>query len=285
MTPGTGNTAPMFSVVVPTFDRPQLLLEAVESVLDQSVADLECIVVCDGGGRIGRLPEDERVRILTRSDNGGPSATRNDGIAAARGTWIAFLDDDDVWSPERLAHAAEATDHALISVCAARFLGSERAGHTRPLEGDVSRTILHHLTPNVGQTIVHREIVPLFRPDLRAVEDIEWWMRLATLAEVASIVSPDLLYRLHSGPRRGNAVDARITERLRLIDEHPEYFCTNRRAEAFQLRRIALMAQATGSKDIARRSMLRSLRRHPSPAGLVSAIRVLLGRVSSTPDR
>lgn len=98
---------PLVSVILPTFDRPDLLPRAVGSVLAQTHADLELIVI-DDGSREDVEPvlapfADHRIRLVRLPQNRGLSAARNAGLAAARGAHLAFQDDDDVWHPEKLA--------------------------------------------------------------------------------------------------------------------------------------------------------------------------------------
>jgi glycosyltransferase involved in cell wall biosynthesis len=96
---------PLFSVIIPTFNRRDAVIAAVRSVLDQSVRDLEAIVVDDGStdGTAEALAaiEDPRVRILVQA-NAGAAAARNRGIAQARGRYVAFLDSDDRFFPDHL---------------------------------------------------------------------------------------------------------------------------------------------------------------------------------------
>jgi glycosyltransferase involved in cell wall biosynthesis len=99
-------TAPAVSVVIPTYNQPTLLTEAVRSVLAQTFQDFEVVVVDDGctddtADRIGALG-DARVRLV-RQPNGGVGAARNRGIDEARGRYLAFLDHDDWWLPQKLA--------------------------------------------------------------------------------------------------------------------------------------------------------------------------------------
>jgi glycosyltransferase involved in cell wall biosynthesis len=93
------------SVVIPTYNRAQYVTKSVESVLAQSFTDYEIIVVDDGstdGTPEALRPYADRVTTIYQ-ENAGPSAARNKGIAAARGRWVAFLDSDDEWYPEKLA--------------------------------------------------------------------------------------------------------------------------------------------------------------------------------------
>lgn len=96
-----------FSVIIPTYRRPALVVQAVESVLRQRHPAAEIIVVSDGPdddvrGALARYP----VRLL-EPPHGGVAAARNAGIRAAGSPWISFLDDDDLWHPDHLAHTAE----------------------------------------------------------------------------------------------------------------------------------------------------------------------------------
>jgi glycosyltransferase involved in cell wall biosynthesis len=98
---------PLVSVVIPTFGRPALLERAVRSVLAQTMADLELFVVIDGDdpatvAMLAAIP-DPRLHAIVHSANKGAGEARNTGIDAANGNWIAFLDDDDEWLPEKLA--------------------------------------------------------------------------------------------------------------------------------------------------------------------------------------
>src|SRR5215470_17496504 len=94
------------SVIVPTFDRPDFLRAAVRSVLNQTFSKLEVVVV-DDASIIDLAPildafHDDRIRYFRHSSNRGEAAARNTGILNARGDYLAFLDDDDEWRPDKL---------------------------------------------------------------------------------------------------------------------------------------------------------------------------------------
>jgi succinoglycan biosynthesis protein ExoO len=131
------NTAPRVSVIIPAYNAAAHLRRAVDSALAQTMADLEIIVVDDAStdatleiaGRIAA--QDSRVRVLHNERNSGPSVSRNRAIAAARGEWIAILDADDSWFPERLERMLAAGGNAdvvsddLYTVRGARFKPEE----------------------------------------------------------------------------------------------------------------------------------------------------------------
>lgn len=101
---------PLFSVVLPTFNREAMLQRAVQSVLGQRFEDFELIVVDDGSATPCepwlRSQRDRRVRLIQNRSNRGVSVARNQAIAAARGRYIAFLDDDDEYRDTYLDHTA-----------------------------------------------------------------------------------------------------------------------------------------------------------------------------------
>ncbi|HIQ05788.1 MAG TPA: glycosyltransferase, partial [Anaerolineae bacterium] len=97
---------PVVSVIVPTYNRPHMLVEAVRSILQQTYQNFEIIVVNDGGadaeGLIRFLDADNRITYVRHNRQRGPGAARNTGLRLARGKYIAYLDDDDIYYPEHL---------------------------------------------------------------------------------------------------------------------------------------------------------------------------------------
>jgi glycosyltransferase involved in cell wall biosynthesis len=105
-------TQPTVSVVIPTYNRAKYVTETIDSVLSQSYTDYEIIVVNDGSTdntREALAPYMDRIRYIHQK-NSGVSAARNRGIKAARGKWIAFLDSDDIWVPEKLEKQIRVAD-------------------------------------------------------------------------------------------------------------------------------------------------------------------------------
>jgi hypothetical protein len=98
------------SAVMPAFNSRPSIIRAIDSVLGQSSPDLLELLVVDDGSKDGtaclvaeRAADDPRVRLIKRRSNGGPGTARNQALAVARGTWIAPIDADDAWHPERLS--------------------------------------------------------------------------------------------------------------------------------------------------------------------------------------
>jgi glycosyltransferase involved in cell wall biosynthesis len=250
---------PLFTVIVPTHGRPRLLTEAVASVLRQSVNDLECIVVDDASPRPVEVPEDPRVRVVRHDVNRGEPAARNTGLAAARGRFVTWLDDDDVYTPGRLAIACEGLARADVAVCWRREVDGPARGN-RALEGDVRDEILDHMTPQMGQVALRKEVAMTFDERFQALPDVEWWLRVAHRARVATVPRVGLHYRLHAGARNRNGLDARVRCSLLLLETHAGYFTSHPAAAAFRWRRIGIMATQLGDYRVARAALRRSLR-------------------------
>ena len=97
---------PIISTIIPTRNRPDLVYRAVESALNQTWQSIEVIVVIDGpdDATVAALDRitDPRLKKILLPENRGVAAARNAGIQVAKGSWIALLDDDDRWLPEKL---------------------------------------------------------------------------------------------------------------------------------------------------------------------------------------
>lgn len=127
-----GNTAPTVSVVIPTYNRAEAVRRAVDSVLAQTLDDLEVIVVDDAStDSVCDTVEgydDPRLRLFRHETNRGGSAARNTGIEHARGEYVAFLDSDDEWHPEKLERQVDCLRSRSAEWVAA-YCGFERVRH------------------------------------------------------------------------------------------------------------------------------------------------------------
>ena len=256
--------SPEFSVIVPSYDRAGFLAEAIASVQAQSFGDFECIVVDDASPTRITVPADSRVRVVRRLANGGCAAARNTGLRAARGRFIAFLDDDDTYTRNRLAMVREVLGRADVAVCWRQGV-NDPPFRQPPLEGDVSDVILDRLTPSPGQITVARSVAPLFDERFPAVEDVDWLLRLAGRASFATVPEVGYLVRRHSGPRVNHGTQARMAASRQLLEKHAAYFAVHPAAAAFRWKRIGLMAAQLGRTREARHAFRRSLRLHPEP--------------------
>jgi glycosyltransferase involved in cell wall biosynthesis len=267
-------TVPLFSVIIPTYRRSGLLKEAVSSVLAQTVEEFECIVVDDASPDVPDVPDDPRVRLIRQAANRGASVARNTGIAASRGRYVTFLDDDDLLEPNRLEIAARGIGRAPVALCWGRFIdGPARPG--RILEGDVRDVILDTFVPHVGGAAVSRDVIVSFDDEFRSGEDVEWWLRMSHAAPVTTEPDFGYLQRRHPGVRHMKGPPFRLKAHLEIISRYESYFADHPRAAAFRWKRIGLLALAAGEPAIARDAFVRSVRLAPAPATIGHLIRAI----------
>ena len=111
---------PLVSVIIPAYNSAGYIGQAVESALAQTLTDLEVIVVDDHSSdhtvHVVKQIRDDRLKMYVNEQNVGPSSTRNLGFQAARGKWIAVLDSDDWWEPERLSQLVQAAERNKADV-------------------------------------------------------------------------------------------------------------------------------------------------------------------------
>lgn len=135
MTPSSPSD-PAVSVVIPTFGRPALLLRAIRSVQAQTRGDFELIVVVDGDDppTMEALAgvSDPRLRVIVPQEKCGAGGARNLGAAQARGRWVAFLDDDDEWLPEKLEKTLAAAPHERCIITSLIRVVAQHGGRINP---------------------------------------------------------------------------------------------------------------------------------------------------------
>lgn len=197
--------APTVSVVVPAYNAAAFVGRAVDSVLAQSWADREVLVVDDGStdGTVAVLAAyGDRLRVLAQA-NAGPAAARNRGLHEARGRYVAFLDADDWWLPQKLARQVALLDgRPEIGFCstATRIVTEDgaAAGEWPCAPGDrpLLETLFMRSAAVSGSTsgvLARRELLLAaggFDASLRGFEDPDLWMRLAARAGYACIDEP-----------------------------------------------------------------------------------------------
>ena len=220
LTMGRGHeTAPVtvtVAVVMPAYNAASFLSHAIQSVLTQTLTDLQLVIVDDGStddtARIARSVQDDRVVVLT-GPNRGPSYARNAGMAAAHpSTYLAFIDADDAWDETKLRKQTaflDAHPEVLAAGCFMRYVSS--TGRALGQTGQVitaeclTRIARGELFPfPMPSLMVRRSVIPRvggFDEFLgqNGSEDLDWYARLARLGPMACV--PEVLgsYRIHAG--------------------------------------------------------------------------------------
>lgn len=208
---------PKVSVIISTYNRSRFVREALESVLMQSFKDLEIIVVDDGSSdnTPALLKEYSSLIHYVYQKNKGRSVSRNTGISLARGEYLAFLDDDDVWLPGKLERQVGFLDARSEIALAHTFTGlMDEDG--RPLEKETRKHLMsYHRAARMGYTyegmsrlcvmytssVMLRKSclggVGLFDPCIEAFEDWDIYLRLALKYDIGTIPEPLVRIRVH----------------------------------------------------------------------------------------
>lgn len=266
--------SPVVTAVIPTVGRPAHVVAAARSALAQTLREIEVVVVLDGPdaatatavGEIG----DGRLRVVELPARTGPGGARNAGVHAARGEWVAFLDDDDLWMPRKLEvqlAAARASEHALPVVASREEVRGGGRTETWPRRlpdpgEDVGDYLLARRGLFWGEGSIHtstwftrRELLERvrFREDIEKHEDWDWLVRATreTGAAVTFVPEPLAVRNVEEGrPRASRTLDWRLgfdhvreCRRAGLITEaaHASFLLTVISAEAAEQRSLGAL--------------------------------------------
>jgi glycosyltransferase involved in cell wall biosynthesis len=216
---------PDVTVVIPTRDRPRTLAAAVVSACGQDEVDVEAVVVDDGDEtgteEVVEAIGDPRVRLIRSEGPPGVAAARNAGIDAARGRWIAFLDDDDAWAPTKLAEQLAAVQRTGATWAYTGYVTVDptmrvRGGHPPASPGEVVRALRqHNAVPAGGSSVVVRrdalDAAGRFDPSLITSEDWDLWLRLAEVGSLAGVPRPLVALREH-GAMASRRIERMLTD-------------------------------------------------------------------------
>jgi len=218
-----GSDRPLVSVVLPTHTGGRLFEEALASVLSQEWSELEVLVVDNGAAldRVALEGRDPRVSVLAESLPGA-SVARNRALGVARGAYIAFLDHDDLWRPEKLQRqiaALEADPTAVLGQTGGVIVddsGREIKVHpSRKLSAESLRRFRVDFI--FSSVVVRRDAVVAtggFRPRLRLAQDIDYLLRLLELGGSSFLTDPLVSYRWHSASSSQSVAHRQVGARL-----------------------------------------------------------------------
>ena len=238
---------PRVSVIIPTYNRVDVLPRAIESVLTQTMDDFELIVVDDGSTddthSYLESVEDPRVRSVGHGMNRGANVARNTGIEAASGTYVAFLDSDDQWHPRKLERQLDVLDSRSVEwvgaycdteirvdgatgrleMIGARILS--RTHNTHRMEGgeDLMGEILaDNVQPGAGSTFLVRTDIAKqvggFDESLDRFQDPEFVLRVLEVGKVAYVDEP-LVIRYDTGSPNAEIVESADQQYLDIYAE------------------------------------------------------------------
>jgi glycosyltransferase involved in cell wall biosynthesis len=215
---------------VPAYNASATIRSTISSILTQTVQDTEVLVVDDGSADttpdVVRGIEDPRIRLISKT-NGGVSSARNAGIEAARARWVAFLDSDDLWLPEKLELQLAAVENGGPRAVQSgvyyvddelQVLSVERCNRTR--DGLLNVLRFQNMPAAPSTLLAERDMLVRlggFDESLVILEDWDLMIKLSRKGGVLSIEQPLALYRVHSG-NRSRDVDLHVEPGLRVLD-------------------------------------------------------------------
>lgn len=280
----TDSGRPAVTVVIPAYNRAHCVAAAVESVFAQTFNDVEIIAVDDGSSDgTGKVLETftPSIRVI-RQDNGGVSSARNTGVRAARGKWIAFLDSDDQWHPDKLGRQIAALEKYNGKVCFTRSITQRgellrdvdsispvtRESELLYVENAVDSVCLAPRHPLIQTMVAEKtllEQIGLFDESFPAAEDAELIFRLSFFSGFLYVDRPMVTIfensdnsltfstKLDSQARRSQSYLRLLAHMYwRIAETSPEKLPVIRKRLGYFVSRRAEIACVAGERPVAR---------------------------------
>lgn len=252
----------MITVVITTYKRePSLIIRAIQSVLCQTFKDIEIIVVDDSPAdypyrkdveaAVLKCQKNSNISIfyIQHEKNCGACVARNTGMKHAKGEYIAFLDDDDEWLPEKLEkqiHVLISTDAALVycgRICKNDITGESIAENVHFINGDVFNQLIY--SNFIGSTSF-----PLLKTDclkaiggfdeqMQSAQDYDVWLRIAEKYKVNYVKEPLVIYHEHGGEQITSNPKKKISGLERINEKYKRYIENNK--DIWYRRKITLV--------------------------------------------
>ncbi len=281
-------STPTVTVVIPTYNRGDLLPRAIQSVIAQTFQDWEVIIVDDGStddtAAVVQSFLSDRVRYVKLERNSGPSRARNVGIGCARGRYLAFLDSDDECLPHKLEvqlrrFETNPGNFSRLGVVVGRRSvqggrsASASAGRLQPLRGDVRRAVfgaglvIRRWNSAWPTMLVRREYLQEIGGFDEQLHASEWWdlcARLSKVAEFDDVDTPVDIYWQHTGSRAWTG-DRRLVALQYLLAKYQRDIPFRRRHQSHSLLVIGVLELRRHRASVALRHFFRSLLLWPRP--------------------
>jgi glycosyltransferase involved in cell wall biosynthesis len=257
---------PLISVIIPAYNRLPLLQQAIESVIAQTYTNWELLIIDDGSTdgtkKAIETSDDLRIRIFSGPHCGNIAALRNAGVSVASGEWVAFLDSDDMWVPEKLERQLQILQQTGRSWSYGRFELMNETGEFIPARsgkyiahsGWITKELLtSQASVNIGSLMLQRKLFEEMngfntKTELILREDYEFALRLSLKAEASAV--DELLVKVREHPGRSTNVILDGYKRAAFVYE---YFAKN--CHDSELKKIARHRQAHHETEMAVKNM------------------------------
>jgi len=268
---------PMVSVIIPTYNRAHVLARSIQSVLNQTFQDFELIIVDDGStddteSLVNRFSS-KKIKYVRHQKNQGGSPARNTGIRLAKGDYIAFLDDDDEWMPEKLERQMEVICKAPpeVGVLYTKFRQYDRFGDYVPQrrlakkEGNLFKQLLGECFLGLGTTLIRKECfdkVGLFNENILYARDWDLLLRISQHYQFLYIDEP--LAIVHEQPEGIRLKHERnFADIQRIFETYFPQIKQDRKLLAKYYYRLAHLSYILGRIGQGRYYYLKSLKAYP----------------------
>jgi len=238
---------PTVSVIIPTYNRAEFLPTAIKSALNQTFKDIQIIVSDDRSTdhtrEVVESFNDDRIRYVRNEGKKGPSATRNTAISASKGEYIAFLDDDDEWVPDKLQKQVELLDHSQPNICGVysnRLFIDRESGkilsdnpETEQLQGNLLYQLMIKSPIHTSSVVVRKrclEEIGLFDETISYMEDRDMWIRLSMKWDFEYIPVPLTKAYIHGNAHLSQNLEGQTAGRERLLEKYHHLLKKNRKS-------------------------------------------------------
>ena len=251
---------PLISVILPTYNRAEILLRAIKSIIDQTYTNFELIIVDDASSddtcNVVKSISDTRIKYIKHDKNKGGAASRNTGIKAAKGSLIAFLDDDDEWMSAKLEKQVvkfkNVSEKVGLIYCGTQIIEGEKVITTYyPTErGDLRKRLLMGTT--IGGTdpaLVKKECfdkVGLFDEQLTSCQDWDMWKRVSEKYQFDFV--PEVLVKLYAHKHQiSTNLASMIPGRTRMVHKYQAEFSLYPEIYVVHLKRLGKLHAINGT--------------------------------------
>lgn len=253
----------LVSAVITTHKRaPEIVERAINSVLTQTYSSLELIVVDDspadynGRQAVREIAEKHGVVYIPHDKCQGACVARNTGLSYAKGKYIAFLDDDDEWKPNKIEKQLEAFTHEQVALV---YCGRETKNDTTGTvtQQDVAfingyvfdKLILGNFIGSTSFPLMRTEYlreIGGFDPLMQSAQDFDVWLRLAEKYEIAYVKEPLVVYHVHAGEQISKNYSRKVNGLERVNEKNAEYLKTHAKARWIRMIKLAPMYAGNG---------------------------------------
>ncbi|MCX5749199.1 MAG: glycosyltransferase [Candidatus Saganbacteria bacterium] len=228
---------PLVSVNIPVFNCERYIKETVESVLSQTFQDYEIILIDDGSkdrtSEIIKTMTDPRIKYFYQ-ENQGIGAARNSAIERSSGKYIAFLDHDDLWLPEKLEKQMrlfQKTPKPGLVYCDTTFFNEKGDlysfySKSKPSRGMIFRDLLRKYNLSLETVVIDRKVLKetgLFDPEMMMVEEYDLFLRIASKYPADYVDEPLAKYRIHDRNYSWGRESDAIREEKKVLEKLNEF--------------------------------------------------------------